>query len=57
MTRRTEGPKRRAEKWADDAIYRRTSDESMRQLLAAAYLAGYRSAARARRIERPKPRK
>jgi hypothetical protein len=50
MTRRTEGPKRRAEKWADDMLSRHP-ETSMRQLLAAAYMAGYRSAIRARKIK------
>lgn len=56
MSRRDHGPKRRAEMYA----YRVTrlapyGQGDVRRAIVDAYMAGYRSAARARRIERPKP--
>ena len=60
MTRRTHGPKRKAEAYAAaqlpaGEVYGRAV--FMRSQLAIAWMAGYRAASRARRIARPKPRK
>jgi hypothetical protein len=58
MTRRTEGPKRRAQEYAYREAYKYEglSGTEIAWALAAAWMAGYRSAARARRIDRPKPK-
>jgi hypothetical protein len=54
MTRRTKGPKRKAEAYARNVAC--LPGGSLAPLLAAAWMAGYNAAARARRIDRPKPR-
>jgi hypothetical protein len=57
MTRRTEGPKRNAEAYARKVCPDGPMETNhMRAELARAWMAGYRAAARARRIDRPKPR-
>lgn len=56
MSRRDHGPKRRAEMYAYRAVRNAIYDRNeVRRTIIDAYMAGYRSAARARRIERPKP--
>lgn len=60
MTRRTTGPKRRAEHYAyimAKLINSLDAGSISRDDLARAWMAGYQSAARKRRIARPKPRK
>jgi hypothetical protein len=59
MTRRTTGPKRRAEHYAGATARLINSIGATidRTDLARAWMAGYQSAARKRRIARPKPRK
>jgi hypothetical protein len=55
MTRRTKGPKRRAEAYGRSrgGAYEGLSGREIAYALADAYMAGYRSAARARRKPRP----
>lgn len=51
MSRRTKGPKRRAERYAAPlaSIYEGTPGSDIAYAIAAGYMAGYRSAARARK--------
>lgn len=63
MTRRTTGPKRRAERYARTHLIGPAGVDAQLEvrdvwaLMAISYMAGYSSAARKRRIVRPKPRK